>query len=301
MKLSKILLPLAAVALAPIASHATILASDSFVVGAGGYSTGSLYNANPTNSGFAGAWSNANSQTTGNLNVSSSGLTHPLVGSATGGSIFANANNTGRTVTRAFSSSVTTDISALIASNGTLSFSGLIGGADWVHQASGGSTIQLGLGANRNHDQLNNNGGVFARVGDNGGLFLSVTSNASVNTQTSVATLAAGQTYLFSIAIDFNSAASHTITLDLFDPIGSTTPIASQSTTISSTLFGIDQLSYLVFNHNNTGGTGGYTSATTPRFDEFNLVAIPEPSTYAAIFGLGALGLVVLRRRMKKA
>jgi len=31
----------------------------------------------------------------------------------------------------------------------------------------------------------------------------------------------------------------------------------------------------------------------------YNLAAIPEPSTYAALFGLGALGLAVLRRRVR--
>ncbi|MCD8483286.1 MAG: PEP-CTERM sorting domain-containing protein [Verrucomicrobia bacterium] len=35
------------------------------------------------------------------------------------------------------------------------------------------------------------------------------------------------------------------------------------------------------------------------RFDNFTVTAIPEPSTYAAIFGALALGLIALRRRRK--
>lgn len=309
MNLSKFLLPFA-VALCPLASHATILATDSFVVGAGGYSTannGQMYGVNPTlnSSGFSGAWGNANSQTTGNLRANGDGLSHPLVaGSALGGSIFAVANNTGRTTTRAFDSTVTTAISSMISNNETLYFSGLIGGDDWLHQASGGSTIQLGLGANRTHSELNTNGGVFARVGDNGELFLATTTNANTTTNTSVATLTAGETYLFAISIAFNNSANHLITLDLFDNTGSISPTATSSVSISSADFGINQLSYLVFAHNNTGNS---TNATTPRFDEFRLgtdlidvVAIPEPSTYAAIFAIGALGMVIIRRRMQQ-
>ncbi|MCC5788013.1 MAG: PEP-CTERM sorting domain-containing protein [Opitutales bacterium] len=42
---------------------------------------------------------------------------------------------------------------------------------------------------------------------------------------------------------------------------------------------------------NNDGGMG---------FNEINLTVIPEPSTYAAIFGLAALGMIVWRRRRLK-
>ncbi|MCD8481502.1 MAG: PEP-CTERM sorting domain-containing protein [Verrucomicrobia bacterium] len=38
-------------------------------------------------------------------------------------------------------------------------------------------------------------------------------------------------------------------------------------------------------------------SGQTVRFDTFSVVAIPEPSTYAAIFGLLVLGVVAYRRR----
>lgn len=40
---------------------------------------------------------------------------------------------------------------------------------------------------------------------------------------------------------------------------------------------------------------------TAVTLDSNDLTVIPEPSTYAAFFGLGALALAVIRRRMKQA
>lgn len=40
---------------------------------------------------------------------------------------------------------------------------------------------------------------------------------------------------------------------------------------------------------------------TAVTLDRNNLTAIPEPSTYAAIIGFGALAFVLIRRRMKQA
>ncbi len=41
----------------------------------------------------------------------------------------------------------------------------------------------------------------------------------------------------------------------------------------------------------------GSVANTNFRIDDVQITAIPEPTTYAAIFGLGVLGLVLLRRR----
>lgn len=54
------------------------------------------------------------------------------------------------------------------------------------------------------------------------------------------------------------------------------------------------------------GGAGSFMNfwviqqsdaASTISYDDFNMVAVPEPSTYAALAGAALLGLVYLRRR----
>lgn len=286
-------------------AQASLIATDSFFVGTGGYNSGSLYGINPTvsNSGFSGAWSNENNQTTANLQASAESLSHNLVsGSTADGSIFAVANNTGRTVTRAFDGTVNATINDLITNNGTLYFSGLVGGENWSHQASGGSTVQLGLGADRTHSQLHTNGGVFARVGDNGAFMLSVTTSGGTTKETSVASLAAGQTYLFTTSIDFNhSVGFHRITMNLYDSDATDplNPTVTNFDDVAAADFGAAQLGYLVFNHNNTGNS---TTDTTPRFDEFRMgtsldaVLIPEPGTLALV-GIALGSLLFFRRR----
>jgi len=50
-----------------------------------------------------------------------------------------------------------------------------------------------------------------------------------------------------------------------------------------------------------SGNTGSAIGAGQIYFDNFTVSAIPEPSTYAALAGLGALGLVLWRRRQNKS
>ncbi|MCC5849991.1 MAG: hypothetical protein JJU29_18040 [Verrucomicrobia bacterium] len=290
--------------------HADGIASDSFEVSAGNYEDDAqLFGRNPSdsNAGFTGEWRNASGtsgQNTINLRASSEQLTHNLVsGSTAPGSIFAVANNTGRTVTRSLDSTATTAIRDLISNNGTLYFSALVGGESWQPQTSGGSSIQLGLGANRGHSHLDQNGGVFARVGDNGAFELSVTTSDNTTTQTHVGTLEAGETYLFILRIDFNHRVGvHRITMDLFDAaaIDHLSPTASHFFDVAAADLTAAQLGYLVFAHNNTGNS---TNKTTPRFDEFRLgtslddvMAIPKPSTLL-LLGLSFGFLARIQRR----
>lgn len=50
-----------------------------------------------------------------------------------------------------------------------------------------------------------------------------------------------------------------------------------------------------------TNGDAGVVNPGTLYYDNFSVSAIPEPSTYAAIFGVGALGFVMWRRRRANA
>jgi hypothetical protein len=54
-----------------------------------------------------------------------------------------------------------------------------------------------------------------------------------------------------------------------------------------------DQLDFAVF--------GGYDYGTTPLEMSITSSAIPEPTTYAVLFGLAALGFVAYRRRRRQA
>lgn len=46
---------------------------------------------------------------------------------------------------------------------------------------------------------------------------------------------------------------------------------------------------------------GRLLAQTAVTLESNSVTIVPEPATYAALFGLGALTLVVIRRRMKKA
>lgn len=73
---------------------------------------------------------------------------------------------------------------------------------------------------------------------------------------------------------------------------GSSDALATDTTVTTSTITGT------------VGAIGLYAwspSGNNVRFDSFVVSAIPEPSTYAALFGLAALGLVFHRRRARPA
>lgn len=53
------------------------------------------------------------------------------------------------------------------------------------------------------------------------------------------------------------------------------------------------------FVQNITAYAIGRNARVFPKVDDFGFVAVPEPSTYALLFGLAGLGLVILRRRRK--
>lgn len=51
--------------------------------------------------------------------------------------------------------------------------------------------------------------------------------------------------------------------------------------------------------HNNGVGAGGFQAGAHWILDNLAITAIPEPSAFALLFGVGALGAVALRRRRR--
>ena len=83
-----------------------------------------------------------------------------------------------------------------------------------------------------------------------------------------------------------------------------TTPQATL--TIGSTVVGTWDLSFVTTDrffgmrgHQGIAGDGVAAALTDFRYDNLSVTVIPEPGTYAALFGLVALGAVALRRRSR--
>ena len=80
---------------------------------------------------------------------------------------------------------------------------------------------------------------------------------------------------------------------------------ASFSDPLSATLSELGTATDSTYTEVALGFTGAYwqgstAGSQTARFDNVTLTAIPEPSTYAALFGLAVLGLAIYRRRLRK-
>ena len=102
--------------------------------------------------------------------------------------------------------------------------------------------------------------------------------------------LTAGTTYSFTINID---PTTKTYSVSIFD--GSTTATATGLGFRSNSFSGG---SYLNFTTRNDAATTSDTIAYS--LDNISVSAIPEPSTYAALAGLGVLGFAGYRRRIAK-
>ena len=66
-----------------------------------------------------------------------------------------------------------------------------------------------------------------------------------------------------------------------------------------TTIYGSTSYTDTAFTYT-SGDVGLYSNSSNIRFDNYSVTAVPEPSTYAALFGLAALGFAGYRRRQRK-
>lgn len=90
-------------------------------------------------------------------------------------------------------------------------------------------------------------------------------------------------------------AAAYSLDGTSFTSVATFLPVSQWDNSVGSVANGFN---FEVFGNSNLAGA---LSAGSVYGDNFAISAVPEPSTYAAIAGLGALGLAVWRRRQARA
>ncbi len=110
-------------------------------------------------------------------------------------------------------------------------------------------------------------------------------NESSTGNNWSAAGLVAGTDYESTAAADAVAATSYSRTWDL-------------TTEVQDWLSGADATNYGLFFAENGAGASNYTEPANVQWTiDAQIVAVPEPSAYAAIAGFLALGWVMLRRR----
>jgi hypothetical protein len=265
-------------------SKGAIIASDSFLTGGSpAYTTGFLYDQNPTSgsSGFSARW---NFQTSA-VTAHATGLSHPLVsnpeGSTNNGGLYVPGNANTRTQRRPLATYTTTGsdyyFSGLMSSSAA-TFSA--GAARFGLSSSSGDTVPPTAGI---------------QVGFTSGGNISVFYKDAMNTYTSstVTTYVAGMTYQFVVHL---TTATSLADVSIFDSSGAL--VGSLTGIATTTNVGTD------FTNISVGATSEFNSGSPSqiRFDEFRFgtaladVTVPEPSL-AVFSGLGLLAIAAKRRR----
>lgn len=105
------------------------------------------------------------------------------------------------------------------------------------------------------------------------------------------------------LMISFNHLTAELIySYDADGAVGGPNFVAAHTESISGwSMTGSDTFAFLLVGGSglDPSGIGPVISAGDGYFQNFAVTAVPEPSTYAAILGACALGLVVLRRRVR--
>lgn len=296
--------------LMPHLALAAPIASDSFKTttnGSGGtysstfgtLSNGAIAGQNPTAavSGFLAGASGAWLSGTNDIQVETSGLTHPLLqGTAQAGDVFANTSTNQRTVTRRFDGSVDTAITNQSNNNGEIWFSGLVFCAN---APASTVPIEFGLSATVPGVSTAASGVLFGI--DDGMIRLYVNGSPAGMAGTGLVTefsITTGVTYLIAVKIDLNAGSTDAVTLQIYSPSAA---FDSPTATIYAGGLNLATSSLRNLAVSRLGSGAYYTS--TPRFDEFRLgltqadvMAIPEPSTFG-LLGMAVGGILLARRR----
>lgn len=105
------------------------------------------------------------------------------------------------------------------------------------------------------------------------------------------------------LMISFNHLTAELIySYDSDGPVGGANFVTAHTQSIAGwSMSGADNFAFLLVGGSGNGiGFGPALASGDGYFQNFAVTAVPEPSTYAALLGTGALGLVIIRRRFRE-
>jgi hypothetical protein len=286
----KTVAPLSAALLCACNTYATVIASDSFeTTGTDAYADDRLYGQSPTDgtTGFDEDTAWTGNFNTGDVEIDSTGLTASLVSNASGGSATTDGASSDRTVTRELSSYTLTD--------STYYFSFLF----YVNEDGTSNSSAFGLStADLTANYADPQSGVMISIeGASGTAGASSSLSLWVDGDETAFDfdLTTGTTYFALVEITNSTTGSDSVIANIYSSTATDLTVSLSSASDSSSEIS-DQLTSLTILQD-FGGTGTL-------FDEFyygtsisDVSSIPEPSTFAMLAGIGALAMVMNRRR----